>query len=136
MASQYWFSLMLLVSHELLHCASAAVHQHGVHTVERESDGSFHARDADHYDDEARHNVEFDHEAILGDRVLFTSLCLYVMRRERAGRVSQHAVVDKKCNSATVCDVHKSRASGVGADFDCGHILLVHREREGSGRVR
>ncbi|XP_026322973.1 reticulocalbin-2 isoform X6 [Hyposmocoma kahamanoa] len=66
MASQYWFSLMLLVSHELLHCASAAVHQHSVDTTERESDGSFRARDAGHYDDEARHNVEFDHEAILG----------------------------------------------------------------------
>lgn len=136
MASQYWFSLMLLVSHELLHCASAAVHQHGVDTTERESDGSFRARDADHYDDESRHNVEFDHEAILGDCVLFTSLCLGDMRRERAGRVSQRSVVDKKCNRATVCDVRKSRSSGVGADFDRGHILLVHREREGSGRVR
>ncbi|XP_026322938.1 reticulocalbin-2 isoform X2 [Hyposmocoma kahamanoa] len=73
MASQYWFSLMLLVSHELLHCASAAVHQHSVDTTERESDGSFRARDAGHYDDEARHNVEFDHEAILG-----APLCLHL----------------------------------------------------------
>lgn len=83
---------MLLVSHELLHCASAAVHQHSVDTSERESDGSFRSRDADHYDDEERHNVEFDHEAILGARALFTSLCLDVIQCERAGRVSQRSV--------------------------------------------
>lgn len=136
MASQYWFSLMLLVSHELLHCASAAVHQHSVDTNERESDGSFRARDAGHYDNEARHNVEFDHEAILGAPTLFTSLCLDVIQRERAGRVSQYSVVDKKCNRATVCDVRENRAHRAGAGFYCGHVLLVHREREGGGRVR
>ncbi|CAB3231518.1 unnamed protein product [Arctia plantaginis] len=49
----------------LVYCASAAVHDHSMDTVERESDGSFRARDYDHYSDSGHHS-EFDHEAILG----------------------------------------------------------------------
>ncbi|CAH0404571.1 unnamed protein product [Chilo suppressalis] len=67
MASGYLFTFFLLLSHNvLLHCASAAVHSHGVdNNLERESDGSYRSRDYDHYSD-AGHNSEFDHEAILG----------------------------------------------------------------------
>lgn len=36
------------------------------HTGERLKDGSFKARDADHHDEDGEHNMEFDHEAILG----------------------------------------------------------------------
>jgi len=38
---------------------------HSVHTHERETDGAFSPRDHSHYEGE-EHNVEFDHEAILG----------------------------------------------------------------------
>lgn len=66
MASQYLLSFLLLLTHNMvLHCASAAVHSHGVDNLERESDGSYRPRDFDHYGD-AGHNSEFDHEAILG----------------------------------------------------------------------
>ncbi|KAJ8726039.1 hypothetical protein PYW07_000737 [Mythimna separata] len=66
MALKYFLGVVL--SYVLLYCASAAVHgQHGhsVDTLERESDGSFRARDYEHYSDSG-HNSEFDHEAILG----------------------------------------------------------------------
>ncbi|XP_026737924.1 reticulocalbin-2 [Trichoplusia ni] len=63
------YLLSILLAHNLLlSCASAAVHgQHGhsVDTLERDSDGSFRARDYEHYGDSG-HNSEFDHEAILG----------------------------------------------------------------------
>ncbi|XP_028156604.1 reticulocalbin-2 isoform X1 [Ostrinia furnacalis] len=67
MASEYFFSFLILLSHNvLLHCASAAVHSHSLdNNIERESDGSYRSRDFDHYND-AGHNSEFDHEAILG----------------------------------------------------------------------
>ncbi|KAL0894389.1 hypothetical protein ABMA27_013011 [Loxostege sticticalis] len=67
MASKYFFSFLILLSHNvLLHCASAAVHSHSLdNNLERETDGSYRARDFDHYND-AGHNSEFDHEAILG----------------------------------------------------------------------
>lgn len=58
--------LSILLTHNMLvYCASAAVHDHSLDNVERESDGSFRARDYDHYGDSG-HNSEFDHEAILG----------------------------------------------------------------------
>lgn len=66
MASAYVLSFMfVLTQYLLLNCASAAVHNHQVDTQERESDGSFRARDFEHYGDSG-HNSEFDHEAILG----------------------------------------------------------------------
>ncbi|CAG9784705.1 unnamed protein product [Diatraea saccharalis] len=67
MKSRYILPFLLLLSHNvLLHCASAAVHSHSVdNNLERESDGSYRSRDYDHYND-AGHNSEFDHEAILG----------------------------------------------------------------------
>ncbi|XP_026757182.1 reticulocalbin-2 [Galleria mellonella] len=66
MSLQYLLSFILLLTHNMvLHCASAAVHSHSVDNLERESDGSFRARDFDHYSDSG-HNSEFDHEAILG----------------------------------------------------------------------
>lgn len=70
MASKYLLSFMLLLSHNLLNCASAAVHDHSIDNIERESDGSYRSRDAEHYGDSG-HNVEFDHEAILGNHDLF-----------------------------------------------------------------
>lgn len=63
MALKYF--LCVLLSYNMLYCASAAVHGHSVDTLERESDGSFRARDYEHYGD-AGHNSEYDHEAILG----------------------------------------------------------------------
>lgn len=54
-----------LIAPYILHCTTAAVHNHNIDTIERESDGSYRARDYDHYTD-AGHNLEFDHEAILG----------------------------------------------------------------------
>ncbi|XP_049871716.1 reticulocalbin-2 isoform X2 [Pectinophora gossypiella] len=65
MASHYWLSVLLVLSHNLLDCTSAAVHGNSLENAERESDGSYRARDAEHYGDSG-HNVEFDHEAILG----------------------------------------------------------------------
>lgn len=72
MASHFIIAVAVLLTHNLLlNCASAAVHSHSIDTVERESDGSYRARDYDHYN-EGRHNAEFDHEAILG--VVFIKL--------------------------------------------------------------
>ncbi|XP_041978067.1 reticulocalbin-2 isoform X2 [Aricia agestis] len=56
--------LLLLLAPNIL-CASAAVHSHSVDGGEREADGAYRPRDHEHYGDEG-HNVEFDHEAILG----------------------------------------------------------------------
>ncbi|CAK1549578.1 unnamed protein product [Leptosia nina] len=61
----HFVSFMLLLSPNILFCASAAVHSHSLDNVERESDGAYRPRDAEHYND-VGHNVEFDHEAILG----------------------------------------------------------------------
>ncbi|KAI8427402.1 hypothetical protein MSG28_001955 [Choristoneura fumiferana] len=66
MTSAFILSFMFLLTQNLLlNCASAAVHSHSVDTQEREGDGSYRARDFDHYGDSG-HNSEFDHEAILG----------------------------------------------------------------------
>lgn len=66
MVYKYFFGFVL-THNMLLYCATAAVHGHGVDNnhLERESDGSYRPRDYDHYGDTG-HNVEFDHEAILG----------------------------------------------------------------------
>lgn len=62
----YKYILGILLTHNmLLYCAAAAAHGHSVDNLERESDGSFRARDYEHYGDSG-HNTEFDHEAILG----------------------------------------------------------------------
>ncbi|XP_050685274.1 calumenin isoform X2 [Leptidea sinapis] len=68
MNKQFFVSFVILVTPNiLLHCASAAVHSHSLdnENVERDSDGAYRPRDAEHYSD-SEHNVEFDHEAILG----------------------------------------------------------------------
>ncbi|XP_045458854.1 reticulocalbin-2 [Melitaea cinxia] len=65
MSKQYFITLTLLLTPNILLCASAAVHSHSVDKTEREADGAYRPRDYDHYNDEG-HNVEFDHEAILG----------------------------------------------------------------------
>lgn len=45
----------------------ATTHKHDHHGhKERLEDGSYSARDAHHHGDGGEHNVEFDHEAILG----------------------------------------------------------------------
>lgn len=72
MFAQYLTLLVFLLTPNISLCASAAVHSHSVDSPERESDGAYRPRDSDHYTD-AGHNVEFDHEAILG-----ASYCLYV----------------------------------------------------------
>ncbi|CAK1603584.1 unnamed protein product [Parnassius mnemosyne] len=64
MAYKCFLPVLLIVPY-VIHCTSAAVHSHNIETAERESDGSYRARDFDHYSD-AGHNLEFDHEAILG----------------------------------------------------------------------
>lgn len=49
------------------HGAVANTHKHGKHnSKERVKDGIFVARDAHHHGDQGEHNVEFDHEAIIG----------------------------------------------------------------------
>ncbi|XP_045761406.1 reticulocalbin-2 isoform X1 [Maniola jurtina] len=66
MAIQYLMSFLLLLTPNILVillCAS--VHSHSIDTNEREMDGAYRPRDYEHYND-AGHNVEFDHEAILG----------------------------------------------------------------------
>lgn len=73
MLMQYLTLLVYLLTPNISLCASAAVHSHSVDTPERESDGAYRPRDYDHYTN-AGHNVEFDHEAILG-----TSCRLYVI---------------------------------------------------------
>lgn len=65
MFAQYLTLLVFLLTPSISLCASAAVHSHSVDSPERESDGAYRPRDSDHYTD-AGHNVEFDHEAILG----------------------------------------------------------------------
>ncbi|KAF9803618.1 hypothetical protein SFRURICE_018548 [Spodoptera frugiperda] len=55
---------VLLTYNMSLYCGSAAVHGHSIDNLERETDGSFRARDYEHYGDSG-HNSEFDHEAIL-----------------------------------------------------------------------
>lgn len=45
--------------------ASAHLHPHS-RNLEREEDGSFKPRDHNHLGDDGSHNIEFDHEAILG----------------------------------------------------------------------
>lgn len=45
----------------------ATTHKHDHHAnKERLEDGSYSSRDAHHHGDGGEHNVEFDHEAILG----------------------------------------------------------------------
>lgn len=45
----------------------ATTHKHDHHGhKERLEDGSFSPRDSHHHGDDGEHNVEFDHEAILG----------------------------------------------------------------------
>lgn len=56
---------ILLIITQNLYCVLAAAHGHSVDNLERESDGSYRPRDQDHYGDSG-HNMEFDHEAILG----------------------------------------------------------------------
>lgn len=47
---------------------AATTHKHDHHGhKERLEDGSFSPRDAHHHSDGGEHNVEFDHEAILGN---------------------------------------------------------------------
>ncbi|XP_026490537.1 reticulocalbin-2 [Vanessa tameamea] len=65
MSKQYYITLTLLLTPNILLCATAAVHSHSIDNTERESDGAYRPRDYVHYND-AGHNVEFDHEAILG----------------------------------------------------------------------
>ncbi|CAH2105080.1 unnamed protein product [Euphydryas editha] len=65
MSKQFYITLMLLLTPNILLCASAAVHSHSVDNTEREADGAYRPRDYEHYND-GGHNVEFDHEAILG----------------------------------------------------------------------
>ncbi|OWR40706.1 Reticulocalbin-2 [Danaus plexippus plexippus] len=65
MLTKYMISFILLLTPNILLCASAAVHGHNVDSPERESDGAYKPRDYEHYND-VGHNVEFDHEAILG----------------------------------------------------------------------
>ncbi|KAJ0181559.1 hypothetical protein K1T71_002281 [Dendrolimus kikuchii] len=61
----YKYLLVFLLCYKNLCYVSAAAHKHGVNNLEREEDGSYSPRDSDHYND-AGHNTEFDHEAILG----------------------------------------------------------------------
>ncbi|XP_072936513.1 reticulocalbin-2 [Epargyreus clarus] len=60
------FLYLLLLTPSAVYCASAAVHSHNhLDSNEKESDGAYRQRDYDHYSMGA-HNVEFDHEAIIG----------------------------------------------------------------------
>lgn len=88
MASEYVLCFLILISHNvLLHCASAAVHTNAVdNSLEREADGSYRARDHEHYGD-AGHNSDFDHEAILGAHSCLQCFCFRVTVG-RAGRVA------------------------------------------------
>lgn len=61
----YKYILVFLLCYECLCYVSAAAHKHSVNNLEREEDGSYSPRDSDHYNN-AGHNTEFDHEAILG----------------------------------------------------------------------
>lgn len=65
---------VLLTYNMSLYCGSAAVHGHSIDNLERETDGSFRARDYEHYGDSG-HNSEFDHEAILGTITYLLLFC-------------------------------------------------------------
>lgn len=63
-------SLLVVFALHTSLCQSATTHKHG-HSMgtgskERLEDGSYSPRDAHHHGEDGEHNVEFDHEAILG----------------------------------------------------------------------
>lgn len=57
--------LVLLMMGALAWGAATHNHAHN-HHKERVEDGAFAPRDSHHHSDDGEHNVEFDHEAILG----------------------------------------------------------------------
>lgn len=61
--------LLALVICDLAIGATTHKHDHHGHK-ERLEDGSFSPRDAHHHGDGGEHNVEFDHEAILGKQLI------------------------------------------------------------------
>ncbi|XP_023942951.2 reticulocalbin-2 [Bicyclus anynana] len=66
MLSRYFLPFLLLLTPNILVIfLCATVHSHSVDNNEREEDGAYRPRDHDHYND-VEHNVEFDHEAIIG----------------------------------------------------------------------
>lgn len=60
----------MATAHQQCHSATTHKHTHsiggGVASKERLQDGSYSPRDAHHHGEDGEHNVEFDHEAILG----------------------------------------------------------------------
>lgn len=58
--------LVLLVAVPSFGAVVTHNHGHHTHNKERLEDGAFAGRDIHHHGDDGEHNVEFDHEAILG----------------------------------------------------------------------
>ena len=75
----FWLQLgfLVLLSSAISLCYAASAHIHTQHgkgknagSRERTEDGAYSPRDTGHYQD-GEHHQEFDHEAILGEFVLF-----------------------------------------------------------------
>lgn len=65
--SKWLICVVLLVPYVWVEAAIPHKHSHEQRTGERLQDGSFRSRDADHHHGEGgEHDMEFDHEAILG----------------------------------------------------------------------
>lgn len=69
-------TMLVLVAGTMPAHAGITPHKHEKHTSkERVKDGIYNARDTHHSDSNGEHNVEFDHEAIIGEKHFF---CLFV----------------------------------------------------------
>ena len=135
MALKY-FLCVLLSYNMLLYCASAAVHGHSVDNLERESDGSYRARDYEHYGDSG-HNSEFDHEAILGATEYFIAFIMWRSRRLAREILQQLAQLIRNAIAVGARrDVANERIVYYGAAGIGLYLLLLHRECAGGRGVR
>lgn len=67
--SKYSFNVLcafIFISCTIWNVESATTHKHVHGSKERLEDGTYSPRDAHHHNEDGEHNVEFDHEAILG----------------------------------------------------------------------
>lgn len=86
---------------------SATTHKHSS-TNERLEDGSYRSRDADHQHDDGEHNVEFDHEAILGS--LKTAEEFDQLPPEESKRRLRLLVITMDLNNDGYIDRHELKA--------------------------
>lgn len=70
MIKMKFYILLIATVYPMFQVSAAATHKHEKSSSkERLQDGAYSSRDAHHYKD-GEHNVEFDHEAIIGINVI------------------------------------------------------------------